>query len=54
MDVLPNASQAPKGKPRGAEPLSQVLARKLQKGTKITADGWKALATAAKNLKMPV
>ena len=34
--------------------MSQAFERKLKKGTKITADGWKATTTAAKNLKMPI
>ena len=33
MDVLPDASQAPKGNPRGVESLSQVFESKLRKGT---------------------
>ena len=54
MDVLPDASQAPKGKPRGEESLTTVFKSKLRKGTKVTADGWKSTTKVAKKLKMPI
>ena len=48
--ILPKPQDAPSGKPRGLESIAHVLETRINKGSHLVFDGWKASEAAAKRL----
>ncbi|OLP88544.1 hypothetical protein AK812_SmicGene30107 [Symbiodinium microadriaticum] len=52
--VLPSSSSASDKKPRGHDSIKQALQKYVLPKSKVTADGWRAIQSACKSLKIPL